>query len=538
MTSLRFLDLVVILLYMAGMVIMGLRFARRQTTTEAYFVAKRSIPHWALGVSIYAALISSITFTAYPGSAYAGDWNELVPGFMVVGVLLLVGLVIIPFFRHAVGMSAYEYFGKRFGYPVRAYSALAFILGHFSKMGFVIYSLCLTVSTITQWNIYVVMIATGAVTVFYTLIGGLETVIWTDVIQGFIKCIGIFICIGFLFYMMPGGPGAAFKLAWEHDKFSLGRLDFDFTRKGSIWVMSLYGFFWYLQKYTADQTLVQRYLVAKSDKEAFKGVALGALLCVPAWALFMLIGTLVWAYYQLSGETLPASVSAADKVFPYFLTTKIPAGLAGLFMASLFSAAMAMLSSDFNCMSVVGVEDYYRKLKPDSTDSQRLLVGKIIIAVCGTLAVAIAILIGVYSDRILSTYYKVTSIIAAGLAGIFLLAFLSRRANQQGACIGIGACLLFTSWATLSSGKNPVLALGQFSFKLDPIMIGVLAHLVVLVVGYIGSLFFPPPEPTARSLTLWGWLEQRKLMGVSQASAGSESAVGAASGMRAAGALK
>src|SRR5215510_14626937 len=153
-SSLRWLDLTVILVYMAGMAGVGLWFARRQTSTEAYFVAKRSIPHWALGVSIYAALISSITFTAYPGSAYAGDWNELVPGFMVVGVLLLVGLVIMPFFRHAVGMSAYEYFGKRFGYPVRAYSALAFILGHFNKMGFVVFSLALTVSTITQWNIY------------------------------------------------------------------------------------------------------------------------------------------------------------------------------------------------------------------------------------------------------------------------------------------------------------------------------------------------------------------------------------------------
>jgi SSS family solute:Na+ symporter len=510
MTSLRFLDLLVILFYMAGMVIIGLRFARRQTTTEAYFVAKRSIPHWALGVSIYAALISSITFTAYPGSAYASDWSELVPGFMVVGVLLLVGLIIIPFFRHAVRMSAYEYFGKRFGYSVRAYSALAFILGHFNKMGFVVFSLALTVSTIAHLNIYIVMVATGVVTVFYTLVGGLETVIWTDVIQGFIKCIGIFVCIGFLFYLMPGGPAAAFKLAWEHDKFSLGRLDLDFTRKGSIWVMSLYGFFWYLQKYTADQTLVQRYLVAKSDREAFKGVALGALLCVPAWALFMLIGTLLWSFYQLSGETLPAAVNTADKIFPYFLTTKIPAGLAGLFMASLFSAAMSMLSSDFNCLSVVGVEDYYRKFKPQSTDRERLLVGKIIVAACGTVAVAIAILIGVYSERILSFYYIVTSVIAAGLAGIFLLAFLSRRANQQGACIGIAACVLFTTWATLTNGKDPVLNLGSFSFKLHPIMIGVLAHIVVLGVGYISSLFFAPPEATTRALTLWGWLEQSR----------------------------
>src|SRR4029077_8815564 len=176
-SSLRWLDLAVILLYMGGMAAVGLWFARRQTSTESYFVAKRSIPHWAMGVSIYAALISSITFIAYPCSAYAGNWNELVPGFMVLGVLLLVGVVIIPFFRHAVGMSAYEYFGKRFGYKVRAYAALAFTMGHFSKMGFVFYTLALTITAMTGWNIFLVMLATGAVTIFYTVIGGLEAVI-------------------------------------------------------------------------------------------------------------------------------------------------------------------------------------------------------------------------------------------------------------------------------------------------------------------------------------------------------------------------
>src|ERR1043165_8069890 len=420
-STLRWLDLAVILLYMGAMAALGLWFARRQTSTEAYFVAKRSIPHWAMGVSIYAALISSITFVAYPGSAYAGNWNELVPGFMVVGVLILVGLVIIPFFRQAVGMSAYEYFEKRFGYKVRAYSALAFTAGHFSKMGYVFYTLALTVSAMTGWNIYFVMIATGIVTIFYTVIGGLEAVIWTDVIQGFIKCIGIFVCLGFLLHLMPGGPSAAFSLAWEQHKFCLGSSDLDFTKKGSVWVMSLYGFFWYMQKYTADQTLVQRYLVAKSDREALKGVALGALLCVPAWTLFMLIGTLVWAYYQLGHETLPPFIDKPDKIFPYFLATKIPAGLAGLFIASLLSAAMSMLSSDLNCLSLVGVEDYYRRLRPESTDRQRLFVGKIIIGGCGALAVLIASIIAWKSERVLSFYYTVISIVAAGLAGLFLL---------------------------------------------------------------------------------------------------------------------
>src|SRR5262245_49388345 len=177
MTTLRWLDALVICVYMAAMVLVGLRFARRQTSTESYFVAKRAIPHWAMGVSIYAALISSITFVAYPGSAYAGNWGELVPGFMVVGVLMLVGLVIIPFFRHAVGMSAYEYFGRRFGYGARAYSAFAFAMGHFSKMGFVLYLLALTGASMTGWNIYAIIIVAGLVTILYTLIGGLEAVI-------------------------------------------------------------------------------------------------------------------------------------------------------------------------------------------------------------------------------------------------------------------------------------------------------------------------------------------------------------------------
>jgi SSS family solute:Na+ symporter len=509
MTTLRWLDLLVIIVYMLAMLMVGRWFARRQTSTEAYFVAKRSIPSWAMGVSIYAALITSITFIAYPGSAYAGNWSELVPGFMVVGVLILVGTVIIPFFRHAVGMSAYEYFEKRFGYKVRAYGALAFTLGHFSKMGFVFYTTALTVSSMTGWNIYWVMIGTGAVTVYYTVIGGLEAVIWTDVIQGFVKVIGIVVCLGWLVAMMPGGIGAAFSLAAENHKFSLGSTSFDLASKNSLWVMSLYGFFWYLQKYTADQTLVQRYLVAKSDRDALKGVALGALLCIPAWMLFMLIGTLVWAYYQLSHEALPATITKPDQVFPYFLTTKIPPGLAGLFMASLFSAAMSMLSSDLNCLAVVGVEDYYRKLRPNATDARRLAVGKLLVAACGALAVLVAVVIAWKSERVLSFWFTTSSIVAGGLAGLFLLAFLCPRANRQGAYAGIAACLLFTTWGTLTSGKAPMLDLGACNFTLAPIMIGVFAHVVLLAVGYVASFFFAAPDPVSRKMTLWGWLQRR-----------------------------
>jgi SSS family solute:Na+ symporter len=471
-----------------------------------------------MGLSVFATIISSITFVAYPGAAFKGDWNQLVPGFMAVGVLLVLGTTLIGFFRHAVGMSAYEYFEKRFGYGARAYSALAFTAGHFSKMGFVLFTITTAICGMTGWDKYHVIAGVGLVTVLYTLIGGLEAVIWTEVLQGIVKLAGVAVVIGVLISIMPGGAGAAFHLAEEKNKFSLGSFNFDLTANGNFWVMLCYGTFWYLQKYAADQTLVQRYLVAKTDRDALKGVALGAALCVPAWTAFMLIGTLLWAYYQLSGEVLPAHLLdkngqlIADGVFPYFLTTKIPAGLAGIFIAALFSAAMSTMSSDLNCLSAVGVEDYYRKLRPNSTDKQRLFAGKIIVAVSGTLAVGIGVLIARRGEGALTLYYAATAIVSAGLAGMFLLAFFSRRANRQGLWTGILAALIFTAWATLTGGKFKLLDLG-WNYTWPDVMIGVLAHVIVLVVGYSASWLFPADQAVKAEWTFWGWLERRKTLG-------------------------
>ncbi|MBI5693434.1 MAG: sodium:solute symporter [Verrucomicrobia bacterium] len=509
MNSLRWLDFTVILVYMIGMLVVGLRFAKRQTTTESYFVAKRSIPSWAMGVSMFATLISSITFIAYPGGAYAGNWAELVSGFMVLGVLVLAGSVIIPFFRHAVGMSAYEYFQRRFSYSVRAYTSIGFLVGHFSKMGFVFYLVALTVNSLTGWNMAGVILVSGVVTVIYTYLGGLEAVIWTDVIQGFILLFGLIISLAYLLWLPPGGPGAAFALAWDNHKISLGSWDFDFSQKG-VWVLSFYGLFWYLQKYTADQTIVQRYLVAKSDREAMRGMALGAILCIPCWALFLLVGSLCWSFYKLTGEALPAHITKPDQVYPYFISTHIPAGLAGVIMASLFAAAMSTISSDLNCLSVVGVEDFYAKIKRDTTDAQRLFMGKLFVAVAGALCTVVALLLTTSASNALSLYFSVTSIVAAGVFGVFFLAFMSTRANTPGVWCGIIASLLFTAYATLTSGKAKLLDLGAWNYRWHDVMIATLAHLVVIVVGYLASFLFPSAPAGDRRMTFWGWRERRR----------------------------
>ena len=507
--AVRWVDLAVIVVYMAALVSMGFRFSRRQTSTERYFVAKRSIPGWAMGMSLLATLISSVTFIAYPGSAYAGDWSNLVPGLMVPATLAIVGLVVIPFYRHVVGMSAYEYFGRRFGYLARVYGSIAYALGHFSKMGFVFYLLALTVNSMTGWSTDAMILGVGVVTVAYTLVGGIEAVIWADVIQGFVLWAGVLICLGCLLLLPPGGPAAVWHLAWHSGKISLGSTAPDLS-KPTILVLALYGFFYYLQRYTADQTIVQRYLAAKSDRAALRGIALGSALCVPVWTLFMLAGTLCWAFYKQTGEALPGYVHKADQVFPHFVTTHVPAGLSGLFLAALFGAAMANLSSDLNSLAACGVEDYYRVLRPQATDRRRLTVAKLVVGACGLLCIAIATVLAHTNGTALSLWYTISAIVAGGLAGLFLLAFLVERAGKTAAYTGIGASLIFTSYATLTLGGGKLWNLGRFNFPFHDYMIGVIGHVVLLGVGAATSLVFPNRDTASREMTLRGWLQRKR----------------------------
>jgi solute:Na+ symporter, SSS family len=503
----RALDLLVIAVYILGLAGIGIFFARNQKTTDDYFIARGTIPGWAMGLSLLATIITSVTFIAYPGSAYAGDWSLLVPGFMFVAVLVLAGAVIVPFFRNAVHVSAYEYFGRRFGTGVRVYSSLAFAIGHFAKMGFVFYLLALTLAGMANWPIDRVIFFTAAITVFYTLIGGIEAVVWSDVVQGFVLWLGILLSVGFLLFLPPQGPHAVLADAWQHGKMSLGSTALRFD-KPTILVLVIYGFFFYLQKYSADQTVVQRYLIAPSDRSALRGISLGAALCVPVWAGFMLIGSLLWSFYRLTGEKLPATVTKADQVFPHFLVTHLPAGLAGLFIAALLGSAMSMLASDMNCLAAIGVEDFYALARPRSTDRQRLRVGKAIVLASGAAAAGVAFLLAHTQGSALSLYYTITAIVAGGLAGLFLLAFLFPYATRAGAIAGIAANLVFTVWAVLTLGGK-ALNLGRFNFPWHDYMIGAVGHILLLAVAVPVSLLTANAQPESH-LTLWGWLRSKR----------------------------
>lgn len=508
---LRLVNPAIIVAYMAVLIGMGLRFSRRQTTTDRYFVAGRSIPGWAMGISLLATIITSVTFIAYPGAAYAGNWSLIVPGIMMLAVPATIGLAVVPFFRQVVRMSAFEYFGQRFGSGVRLYCSAMFAAGHLCKMAFVLYLLALTVNSITGWNTEGVLTATAGISLIYALIGGFEAIIWADVIQGGLLWAGALLAIGYLLYLTPASPVRILQAASHAHKLSFGSPTLDLHHP-TILVLLLYGAFFYLQKYTADQTVVQRYLVARSDRQALRGILLGAVLCLPVWGLFMTAGTLLWGYFHFTHEPLPQFITRGDQVFPWFLSSHLPPGLGGIFLAALFGAGMAMLASDLNCLSTVMVRDFYHRWRPTATDGRSLSVGRLCVLVGGLAALSGGSLLIHSQGAVLALYYAVTSIVAGGLAGIFLLAFLSGRTARRAVQTAIVANLVFTIWATLTGGRHPWFHVGRLGFSWHPYMIGVVGQVLVVVVGLATSLVLKQPEHTTAvpPMTFWRWLRYER----------------------------
>jgi SSS family solute:Na+ symporter len=350
-----------------------------------------------------------------------------------------------------------------------------------------------------DWNIYVVLVVLEIFTITYVVLGGIEAVIWTAVLQGIVLAAGGLACLAVLLFRPEGGPEAVLSLAWENNKFSLGGMSFDF-QEPTFLVLAMYGLSVYIQKYATDQAVVQRYLVAKTNREALHGTLLGALLCIPVWAMFLLIGSCLWAYCQITGLTFPEYINKSDEIFPYFIVHELPTGLSGLVLAALIAAA---IDADLNSISVVIVEDYYRRFRPQATDAQRLFVGKLTIALTGIGTIGMAAILASSQGTALSTAFVIASIVSGGVTGLFALAFLCPRATTFGAYVGILFAVVFTAWATLT--HKELIHTWGYRYTLHPYLIGVFANVLLFCTGYVASLL-TQPSANARALTIWGWL--------------------------------
>jgi SSS family solute:Na+ symporter len=511
--SLHFLDYAIIILFLAGSLFFGLFFAKSQKTTKNYFLAKGKFPSWALGISLLATLISSVTFLAYPGTGYSSNWILLVQGLMVPIVLLVVIWFIVPLFRQVINLSTYEYFEKRFGSFARYYSSIAFVLRQFSGMGTVLFLLAVSLEKILTIDTFYIVLIVGAIIITINLLGGIEAVIWLDVFQGFMLFISGIICMVALLISIKGGVKEVWEVASANGRTGFGPYDWDLT-KLTFLVMAINGIFYAVQKYATDQTVVQRYLTARTDKSAIKASLLGILLTVPVWSLFMLIGTVLFVFYKQN--PLPEGMRG-DAVFPYFIINELPVGVVGLIFSAMISAAICSLSADLNSLAAVGVEDYYKKLRPSHNDGHYLKASKLIVVLSGLISIGIARLyLNAGDEGVLGIVFTLYAIFSGGIVGIFLLGLFSARANNQGIIIAIIVCIIFTAYAFLTSteigiGDNKVLLidLGEYNFPHHKLMLGVYSHLLVIGVGYLASLFFPKPVLDKR-LLYSGWLENKR----------------------------
>lgn len=506
----HWVDYLIVIASVVLTVFVGLYFARRQKSADHYFAAGRSIPAWALGISIFATLISSVTFIAYPGAAFSGNWILLVQGLMVPIVLVAMIGFIVPLFRRVIKISTYEYFEKRFGFFARLYTSVAFAFAHFSKMGTVFFLVSLAMAAFMGIDIYLIIIVLGIAIIILTLLGGMEGVIWMDVIQGLLLLGGGLICALVLIFTPEGGPAEVFRVAHEYQKISFAPYTWDFVNTTFI-VLVVNGIFYAIQKYGTDQTIVQRYLAAKTDKAAKKAAYMGVFLSVPAWALFMFIGTALFVYYkvQAGGAILPEGVTG-EAVFPHFIATQLPIGLRGLIIAALAAAAISSLDSDMNSLAAVTVQDYYLRFRPKASDKKQLHVGRWTVVLTGIASVGIALLYAQWGgEGVLGVVFGLYAIFSAGIVGIFLLGLFTRRANKQGVTVGIVVTVLFTAYAMLTSGKYQVLDFGALNYTHNTYMLGVYSHLVMFAVGYAASFFFKS-RPADDSLTIYGYLAQRR----------------------------
>jgi len=503
--GLRLGDAIAIALYVAAMVWLGWRSQRRIKGTEGYFVGNRAMPGWAVGLSILATAISSVTFLAMPGNSYQGNWSRYVPGLMLPVATLIGVYFFVVFYRRTRFVSAYQYFEKRFGNWGRSYASVLFSIGSLYRIGMVLYLMSIPIKVLFGGDILSIILFAGIVATVYTVMGGLEAVIWTDVVQGGVLVLGGVLTIAIVFLDVPGGGAEIIQRASAAGKFDMAAsFDWSLSRE-TVWVFVLMGLVSNLQELATDQTKVQRYQAAKTDKGAI-GATLTVIACLPVWAMFMFIGTCLWAYYSDFPNLLPAGIKA-DYVYPHFILTQMPTFVAGLVISAVLAAAMSSVDSSMNGSSAALLEDFYKRhLAPGRTDTHYLRVARGITAVLGILMMVIAWALSLLqADTILEMWIFINAVVAGGLGGFFLLGFLFPHANDRGARIGVAAGVVAILWCTLSH-LNPQFGLlpGWIVLNVHPYLIGVVGNVVVLLVGIAASLFFAKPtEQQLAGMTWW-----------------------------------
>jgi SSS family solute:Na+ symporter len=485
------LDYVALLLYLVVLVCMGLYFSRRGTTTEDFFLAGRRIPWWAAALSIFSTQLSAITFMAIPAKAFATDWISIL---MNLGIILVAPVVVfcfLPFLRRLNLVTIFEYLELRFSPGMRMYGSLSFIGYQLGRMGIVLLLPSLALATVTGFDIYLCIAVMGLLCTVYTVLGGIEAVVWTDVIQTFVLLGGGLVCLVVIAFGVEGGLGGVWDVAVEHNKFHV--FDYEGGLNSTVfWVVIVGGFFTQLVPYVSDQALIQRFLTTPTETLAARAVWVHALIVIPSSLLFFGLGSALFVFFKSHPETMQATAQSHDIILPWFVATQLPVGLAGLVIAGLFAATMSSVDSSINSVATSLVTDFDRKLRPDVDDASRLRLARVLTIVVGVLATLSAVLVSRLDARSLwDLLLQFAGILGSSLTGIFLLGVFTQRANARGTAIGIVASIVALY---IVQGMKPPLV--------HSYLYAAVGILTCVIVGYVASIVVGGTTRSLDGLTL------------------------------------
>ncbi len=484
------LNILALVVYLITLVGMGVFFSRREKSTEDFFIGGRRVPWWAAGLSIFGTQLSSISFMAVPAKVYMSDWLYYITVFCIVAVQPIIVYFYLPFFRRLNVTTAYEYLEKRFNIAARLFGSLSFILFQCGRMTIVLFLPALALSAVTGINIYVCILIMGILATFYTVLGGIEAVIWTDVLQVCVLIGGALLSLGIIM-VKCGGIGQVIDIGSQAGKFRLVDLGWDWTLP-VLWVVVVGNLFSNMMSYSADQAVIQRYLTTKNEKTAARAIWTNAAITIPVSTIWFLLGTALFVFYKLHPETLDPTLKN-DQIFPLFIAQQLPNGITGIVIAGLFAAAMSTVDSSLNSISTAITTDFYRRFKPAESEKHYLILARVLTVVFGIVATGMGLWMAANQEAIKSLwdmYMKILGLIMGGLTGLFALGIFTNRANGVGALTG----------AVASAG---LLWAVQTYTHVHFFLYSAIGIISCFVIGYIISLVLPISKKPIEGLTYY-----------------------------------
>ncbi len=439
------LDWLVVIAYFLLTIAISIVVSRKMSgTTSEFFLGGSKIPWWAAGLSIFGTTLSALTFIAVPAKAYATNWTYLVNNVMIVAVAPFIVYLYLPYFRKLKIVSVYEYLEIRFSRTVKLLASFVFLIFQMSRLGVVIYLPALVVSSLMGIDLVYCIVVTSLVTTVYCFLGGIEAVVWTDVMQVVVLLGGALATLVYIVSSLDGGFGQLLGEASENHKLVLADLGSSFSEP-VLWVMIIGGFFGQLVTYSSDQVVVQRYLTTATEEKARKSIYTNALLTIPASIIFFGVGSALWVYFRHNPTAIDPH-GRIDDVFPWFIAHELPAGVSGLVIAGVFAATMSTISSSMNSMATVITKDFYRIVNPSGQDRDQFRFARWTTIVLGIIGCLVSIYIASLGNTsIWDQYIAIIGLLGGCLAGMFMAGILVRRIHARAVLSGfiVSATALF-----------------------------------------------------------------------------------------------